>query len=36
CMSMRGIRTPHKMISSALSGKFHQPEQRAEFLRLVD
>ena len=36
CLSMRGIRTPHKMISSALSGKFHQPEQRAEFLRLVD
>lgn len=36
CMTMRGIKTPHKMISSALSGKFHQPEQRAEFLRLVD
>jgi len=36
CMSMRGIKTPHLMISSALSGKFHQTEQRAEFLRLVD
>ena len=36
CMTMRGIKTPHKMISSALSGKFHQAEQRAEFLRLVD
>ena len=36
CMTMRGIKTPHRMISSALSGKFHQPEQRAEFLRLVD
>jgi len=35
CMTMRGIKTPHRMISSALSGKFHQPEQRAEFLRLV-
>lgn len=36
CMTMRGIRTPHRMISSALHGKFHQAEQRAEFLRLVD
>ena len=36
CMTMRGIKTPHRMISSALSGKFHQPEQRAEFFRLVD
>ncbi len=36
CMTMRGIQTPHRMISSALSGKFHQPEQRAEFFRLVD
>ncbi len=36
CMTMRGIRTPHKMISSALNGKFHKSEQRAEFLRLVD
>jgi GTP cyclohydrolase I len=36
CMTMRGIKTPHRMISSALSGKFHQAEQRAEFFRLVD
>ena len=36
CMTMRGIQTPHRMISSALSGKFHMPEQRAEFFRLVD
>lgn len=36
CMTMRGIQTPHRMISSALSGQFHQAEQRAEFLRLVD
>ncbi|MGB0907453.1 MAG: GTP cyclohydrolase I [Maricaulaceae bacterium] len=36
CMTMRGIRTPHRMISSALSGKFHNAEQRAEFFRLVD
>jgi len=36
CMTMRGIKTPHRMIRSALSGKFHQAEQRAEFFRLVD
>lgn len=36
CMTMRGIKTPHSMISSALSGQFHQAEQRAEFFRLVD
>lgn len=36
CMTMRGIQTPHRMISSALNGKFHQAEQRAEFLRLVE
>ena len=36
CMTMRGIRTPHRMISSALSGQFHNSEQRTEFLRLVD
>jgi len=35
CMTMRGIKTPHRMISSALSGQFHNPEQRMEFLRLV-
>jgi GTP cyclohydrolase I len=33
---MRGIRTPHRMISSALSGAFHKSEQRMEFLRLID
>lgn len=36
CMTMRGIRTPHRMISSALNGQFHKAEQRTEFLRLVD
>ena len=36
CMTMRGIKTPHRMISSALNGQFHNPEQRMEFLRLVD
>ena len=35
CMTMRGIKTPHRMISSALNGQFHNPEQRMEFLRLV-
>jgi len=36
CMTMRGIRTPHRMISSALNGQFHNPEQRTEFLRLIE
>ncbi len=36
CMTMRGIRTPHLMISSALNGQFHKPEQRQEFLQLVE
>jgi len=36
CMTMRGIQTPHRMISSALNGKFHNSEQRMEFLRMVD
>jgi len=36
CMTMRGIKTPHRMISSALSGRFHHAEQRAEFLQLVE
>lgn len=36
CMTMRGIKTPHRMISTALSGKFHQTEQRMEFLRIID
>ena len=35
CMTMRGIQTPHRMVSSALHGQFHKPEQRAEFLQLV-
>ena len=35
CMTMRGIQTPHRMISSALSGQFYQAELRAEFLSLV-
>jgi len=36
CMTMRGIKTPHKMISSALDGQFHKPAQRAEFFNLVN
>ncbi|PHR94063.1 MAG: GTP cyclohydrolase I FolE [Robiginitomaculum sp.] len=36
CMTMRGIRTPHRMISSALDGQFHKAEQRAEFFNLVN
>lgn len=36
CMSMRGIQTPHRMISSALDGQFHKAEQRAEFFSLVN
>ena len=36
CMTARGIRTPHKMISSALNGQFHKAEQRMEFFNLVN
>ncbi len=36
CMTMRGIRTPHRMISSVLDGQFLQPDTRAEFLSLVN
>ncbi len=36
CMTMRGIKTPHRMISSALDGHFLKPEARAEFLRLCE
>ncbi|MEE9273430.1 MAG: GTP cyclohydrolase I [Robiginitomaculum sp.] len=36
CMTMRGIQTPHRMISSALDGQFHNAEQRAEFFSLVN
>jgi len=35
-MTMRGIRTPHRMISSALDGQFLQAETRAEFFDLVN
>jgi GTP cyclohydrolase I len=35
CMTMRGIQTPHRMISSALGGQFHKAEQRMEFLRII-
>lgn len=35
CMTMRGIQTPHRMISTALSGQFHKTEQRTEFLQMV-
>ena len=35
CMTMRGIQTPHRMISTALDGKFHKSEQRTEFFRMV-
>ena len=36
CMTMRGIRTPHRMISSVLDGQFRDPNTRAEFLSLVN
>ncbi len=36
CMTMRGIKTPHRMISTALDGKFHKPDQRAEFFSMVN
>jgi len=36
CMTARGIKTPHCMISSALNGQFHNAEQRAEFFSLVN
>lgn len=36
CMTMRGIRTPHRMISSALDGQFLEPNTRAEFLSIVN
>jgi GTP cyclohydrolase I len=36
CMTMRGIQTPHRMISSALDGKFHETAQRLEFFNLVN
>lgn len=36
CMTMRGIQTPHRMISSALDGQFLKAETRAEFIDLVN
>jgi GTP cyclohydrolase I len=36
CMTMRGIRTPHRMISSALDGQFLEPATRGEFMQLVN
>lgn len=36
CMTMRGIRTPHRMISSALNGQFLEPATRSEFMQLVN
>lgn len=36
CMTMRGIKTPHRMISSALDGQFLTAETRAEFFNLVN
>jgi GTP cyclohydrolase I len=36
CMTMRGIRTPHRMTSSAMHGVFRdEPPARSEFLRLA-
>jgi GTP cyclohydrolase I len=36
CMAMRGIRTPHKMVSSVMDGKFRSEEStRAEFLKIT-
>lgn len=35
CMTMRGIKTPHRMISSALDGHFLNSDARAEFFNLV-
>ncbi|GGX64788.1 GTP cyclohydrolase 1 [Litorimonas cladophorae] len=36
CMTMRGIQTPHRMISSALDGQFLKAETRSEFFDLVN
>ena len=36
CMTMRGIKTPHRMISSALDGQFLVAETRAEFFNFVN
>lgn len=37
CMTMRGIGTPHRMVSTAFRGAFDtDPSQRGEFLRLAE
>ncbi|MCF6221792.1 MAG: GTP cyclohydrolase I [Robiginitomaculum sp.] len=36
CMTMRGIQTPHRMISSALDGHFLETAPRLEFFRLIE
>lgn len=36
CMTMRGIKTPHRMVSSALDGQFLQAETRSEFFNIVN
>jgi GTP cyclohydrolase I len=35
CMTMRGVRTPALMTSSAVDGRFRDPDARAEFLSLA-
>ena len=35
CMTMRGIKTPHRMISSALDGEFLKTTSRLEFFQLI-
>lgn len=36
CMTMRGVQTPARMITSTLHGRFRKPEVRAEFFSLID
>jgi GTP cyclohydrolase I len=36
CMAMRGVRMPHRMVSSAMFGRFRaDPAVRAEFMALA-
>lgn len=35
CMTARGIRTPHRMVSSALNGQFLAADTRKEFMMLA-
>jgi len=35
CMTMRGIQTPHRMISSSLDGHFLETAPRLEFFQLI-